>query len=71
MKRPRGPEVTERTNGRKSAELRVKEISKVMGEKGGCVETGGCVEVPPNVRKSAESRAMGISKVKEDRKVDV
>ena len=34
------------------------EISKVKGEKGGCVETDGCVEVSPNVRKSAELRAM-------------
>ena len=34
-------------------------------------ETGGCVEVSPNVRKSAELRAMEIIKVKEKRKVDV
>ena len=27
-------------------------------------DTGGCVEVSPNVRKSAELRAMEISKVK-------
>ena len=35
------------------------------------VETGGWVEDSPNVRKSAELRAMEISKVKEERKVDV
>ena len=32
-------------NVRRSAELRAIEISKARGEKGGCVETGGCVEV--------------------------
>ena len=34
-------------------------------------ETGGCVEVSPNVRKSAELRALEVSKVKEERKADV
>jgi len=32
---------------------------------------GGCVEVFPNVRKSAKLRAMEISKVKGERKVIV
>ena len=54
-----------------SAELRAIEISKVKGEKGGCVETGRCREVSPNERKSAESRAMEVSKVREERKEDV
>ena len=58
-------------NVRRSAELREMEISKVKGEKGGCVETGGCVEVSPNVRKSAELRAMEVSNVRKERKVDV
>ena len=52
-------------------ELRAMEISKVKGEKGGCVETGGCEEVFPNVWKSAELRATEISEVKEERKVGV
>ena len=58
-------------NVRRSAELRAIEISKVKGEKGGCVETGGCVEVSSNVRKSAELRAIEVSKVRRERKVDV
>jgi hypothetical protein len=32
---------------------------------------GGCVEVSPNVRKSAKLRAMEISRVRVERKVDV
>ena len=32
---------------------------------------GGCVEISPNVRKSAKLRAMEISRVKGERKVDV
>ena len=32
---------------------------------------GGCVEVPPNARKSAKLRVMEISRVREGRKVDV
>ena len=58
-------------NVRRSAELRAMEISKVKGEKGGCVETGGCVEVSPNVRKSAELMTMELIKVRGERKVDV
>ena len=50
-------------------ELRALKISKVKEEKCGCVETGGCVEVSPNVRKPAESRATEVSKVRGERKV--
>ena len=49
----------------------------VWGCQSGCTKwwlyevSGGCVEVSPSVWKSAELRAMEISKVKEERKVDV
>ena len=49
----------------------------VGGCQSGCTKwwlyevSGGCVKVSPNVRKSAELRAREISKVKEERKVEV
>jgi len=49
----------------------------VWGCQSGCTRwwlyevSGGCVEISPNVRKSAELRATGIKKVIEERKVNV
>jgi hypothetical protein len=58
-------------------ETSVARFPPMYGCQSGCTKwwvyqvSGGCVEVSPNVRKSAELRAMEISKVKEERKADV